>query len=64
VTYALVSTGYTLLHIKTEHVEAVRHLPLHHKEPFDRLLVAQARIEGMALMTSDRTLRLYDVELA
>lgn len=63
VTDALVSTGYTLLPIKAEHVEAVRHLPLHHKEPFDRLLVVQAQIEGMALMTSDRTLSQYDVEL-
>jgi PIN domain nuclease of toxin-antitoxin system len=64
VTDALVRTGYTLLPIKAEHVEAVRHLPFHHREPFDRLLVVQARIEGMRLMTSDRTLGLYGVALA
>jgi len=61
---ALVDSGYILLPIRVEHVEAVRDLPLHHREPFDRLLVAQARTEGLALISSDRQLAAYDVELA
>jgi PIN domain nuclease of toxin-antitoxin system len=42
-------------------VEAGR-LPWHHKDPFDRLIVAQARCEGLTLVTSDHILRQYDVQ--
>jgi PIN domain nuclease of toxin-antitoxin system len=38
-------------------------LPMHHRDPFDRVLIAQARIEGVPLMTSDKTFRSYAVEL-
>lgn len=38
-------------------------LPLHHKDPFDRILVAQARYEDLTLVTSDRTLSSYDVRM-
>ena len=38
-------------------------LPLHHKDPFDRLLVAQARAEGLILVTADRMLSQYDVRI-
>lgn len=61
---ALIDTGYILLPIKVEHVEAVRHLPLHHGEPFDRLIIAQAQIEGMTLVSSDGDFPKYDVRLA
>lgn len=43
-------------------IEAVQ-LPFHHRDPFDRMLVAQARIERLTLVTSDRTLQRYDVPL-
>lgn len=48
-----------------EHVHAleVAALPLHHRDPFDRLLVAQARVEGLPLLTADRRLEPYEVEL-
>ncbi len=36
-------------------------LPRHHQDPFDRLLIAQARLEGLTLVTADRTLNRYDV---
>lgn len=36
-------------------------LPLHHRDPFDRMLVAQAQVEGLVLVTPDATLRRYDV---
>jgi PIN domain nuclease of toxin-antitoxin system len=38
-------------------------LPRHHRDPFDRLLVAQAQLENLALVTSDVELRAYDVEI-
>ena len=61
---ALIATGYQILPIKIEHAEAVRFLPLHHRDPFDRLLIAQARIEGMTLMATNRKFSRYDVALA
>jgi PIN domain nuclease of toxin-antitoxin system len=38
-------------------------LPLHHRDPFDRVLVAQAQAEGLVLVTHDRRLQPYDVEI-
>ncbi len=43
--------------------EAAARLPLYHRDPFDRMLVAQARSEGLVLVTSDAELRYYDVEI-
>jgi PIN domain nuclease of toxin-antitoxin system len=39
-------------------------LPFHHRDPFDRLLVAQARLEGMTLVSRDRTLKDYGISIA
>jgi len=39
-------------------------VPMHHRDPFDRLLIAQARAEGMALATSDDQIRKYRVPMA
>ena len=49
--------------VRLAHVVAVAELPLHHRDPFDRILVAQARIEGCSLMTADAALADYDVPL-
>ena len=51
--------GYQLLAIESEHVVAVSELPNHHQDPFDRLLVAQALVEPMRLMTHDATVARY-----
>jgi PIN domain nuclease of toxin-antitoxin system len=51
--------GYRELAITGEHAIAVETLPLLHKDPFDRLLLAQARVEGMTLLTVDRQLGEY-----
>jgi PIN domain nuclease of toxin-antitoxin system len=51
--------GYALLAIKPEHAVRVEDLPSIHNDPFDRLLVAQARLEPMTLMTSDRLVGQY-----
>jgi PIN domain nuclease of toxin-antitoxin system len=45
--------GYRLLSIEPEHAVAVEQLPLHHQDPFDRLLVAQALTEPLRLLTHD-----------
>ena len=51
--------GYRELPVTGEHGIAVETLPLLHKDPFDRLLLAQARIEGMILLTKDLQLAEY-----
>ena len=51
------------LPIKIGHILRGGSLPLHHRDPFDRLLVAQAQIEGLTLVTADARLNAYDVPL-
>ena len=47
--------------ILTRHAIEAGTLPLHHRDPFDRMLIAQARLEGMKVVTVDRVFTLYDV---
>lgn len=54
--------GFTLLDIKMHHVQALIHLPYHHRDPFDRLLISQALTDGYCIVTSDRTIHSYDVD--
>jgi len=49
------------LPIDSRHAALVRVLPFHHRDPFDRMLVAQAIIEGMSLVTRDRKIAAYPV---
>jgi PIN domain nuclease of toxin-antitoxin system len=51
------------LPVALEHAVRVSTLPFHHSDPFDRLLIAQAQIEQVPLMTADEQLLPYDVEL-
>ena len=51
--------GYHLLAIEPEHAAAVEGLPGHHQDPFDRLLVAQALVEPMRLLTHDAMVAQY-----
>lgn len=53
----------TQLPITVEHAEAVAALPLHHRDPFDRLLIAQAQLEGLTIVTRDAEFAQYDVSL-
>jgi PIN domain nuclease of toxin-antitoxin system len=55
------ASNFDLLPITAEHAELAGALPLHHTDPFDRMLVAQARIEGLVLLTQDRKLLPYGV---
>lgn len=53
--------GFTELAIEVEHAVASAGLPRHHGDPFDRLLIAQARLEDLTLVTSDPEILGYDV---
>ena len=55
----LLRAGYQELLISSGHAIAVASLPLLHRDPFDRLLVTQARAEGLVLLTADATLARY-----
>jgi PIN domain nuclease of toxin-antitoxin system len=56
-------SAFTELGFTLRHGSAMRELPLHHKDPFDRMLVAQARVEGLTLVTADRAMSAYDVPI-
>ena len=56
--------GFRLLPITLAHIGLVELLPLRHRDPFDRLLVAQARIEGLTLVSRDVTLKEYGISIA
>lgn len=49
--------------ITNEHAFTAGQLPMHHKDPFDRMLVAQARIESLGIVTNDPILKRYDVDV-
>ena len=53
--------GFTHLPLTFRHAEEAGNLPMHHRDPFDRFLVAQAQIEGLVVVTRDAHIRLYDV---
>lgn len=57
------ASGFEKLFLTFSHVEGAAGLPLHHRDPFDRLLVAQARSERLVLVTHDRLLAPYEVEI-
>ena len=57
----LVGAGVQPLAVSVEHAAAVQALPWHHRDPFDRMLVAQAGVEGAALVSRDDALRAYGV---
>ncbi len=56
-------TGVVPLPVLHRHALRVATLPRKHGDPFDRLLVAQAQIEDLAILTADRSFRLYDVRV-
>lgn len=60
----LLDGGAVPLPISIDHARAVRSLPWHHRDPFDRLLVAQANIENAVLISNDERLRRYGVRVA
>ena len=58
----LEAEGFVSLPITAAHAESAPTLPAHHRDPFDRMLVAQAQLETLVLVTADQLLDSYDVE--
>lgn len=56
--------GFQTLGIAPVHIDRVRTLPLHHRDPFDRMLIAQSISEAVPIMTVDKRFAAYDVTIA
>lgn len=61
--FDVAADGFRELPIRGAHARAAGELPPHHKDPFDRMLVAQAQVEGLALVTVDEVFRKYAVKI-
>ena len=59
----MASSGVLALPVEHSHALQVGHLPPHHRDPFDRLLIAQAQLEKLALLTADRQFEPYDINI-
>ena len=57
-------SGFLILDVVLDHILALEKLPFHHQDPFDRLLVAQARAENLVFVTDDRKIKQYDLKIA
>ncbi len=55
--------GFEPLAITFAHAQSAGSLPPHHRDPFDRMLIAQARLESLTIVTVDRAFTRYDVDL-
>jgi PIN domain nuclease of toxin-antitoxin system len=55
--------GFELLSLDVNHIVAAEQLPLHHRDPFDRILIAQASVEGATLVTRDPDMALYQTPI-
>ena len=60
----LSSNQFQILETKFCHYEVLQSLPFHHQDPFDRLIIAQAKAEDYILITNDNRFKLYDVRWA
>ena len=60
---AVVQSGFEELPVRLHHAEVVALLPWYHRDPFDRMLAAQALAEGLTLVTRDRAFRPYGVKV-
>lgn len=56
-------SGFAMLPISADHAIAASLLPLHHRDPFDRMLIGQARVDRLTVMTRDRAFAAYDVSV-
>jgi PIN domain nuclease of toxin-antitoxin system len=57
------TSGLRVLNLSAAHCLAVAELPMHHRDPFDRLLIAQALTEGLGLVTADRRFAEYSIRV-
>ena len=54
---------FQLLPVTLSHIIAQANLPLHHRDPFDRMLIVQAQAEGLTLVTRDKTIPQYAIDI-
>jgi PIN domain nuclease of toxin-antitoxin system len=59
---AIDKNGFSYLHIETKHTSVLTTLPFHHKDPFDRLLIAQAMVEAIPIVSNDSVLDAYPIK--
>jgi PIN domain nuclease of toxin-antitoxin system len=57
------AAGLTWLPITALHGQAAAHLPLHHRDPFDRMIIAQAQLESCSVVSRDSTFALYPIAI-
>jgi PIN domain nuclease of toxin-antitoxin system len=62
-TDAIDDLALTVLPISMSHVQRIRHLPFHHRDPFDRMMIAQAIEDGLTIVTRDRIFAAYGVRV-
>jgi PIN domain nuclease of toxin-antitoxin system len=60
---AAADSGFVELPVTFQHATCVASLPLHHRDPFDRLLAAQSEVEGLTLITRDPAFEPYGVQI-
>lgn len=60
----VIQVGHDFLAIEPDHARAAGALPPYHSDPFDRMLVAQAQLEGLTILSVDKALAAYEVNLA
>lgn len=60
--HQLLINGFEIFEIKFDHVAKVIQLPFHHRDPFDRLLIAQSQVEQMPVISADSVFDLYLVQ--
>ena len=58
----VLGNGIHLLTLKKEHIYTLTKLPFHHRDPFDRLLISQAKHEELVLLTADKAFKHYDIK--
>ncbi len=52
-----------ILPLQIEHIGHLKNLPFHHRDPFDRIIISQAIVEGFSLLTDDEAFKQYDVSI-
>jgi PIN domain nuclease of toxin-antitoxin system len=59
----ILDNGILLLPIKKEHIFPLVKVPFHHRDPFDRLIISQAQVEDLTILTADTIFKKYEVKL-
>jgi PIN domain nuclease of toxin-antitoxin system len=62
ITQQISINDFTVLDIKISHITAITQLPLHHRDPFDRMLIAQAMVESMPILSADTIFDAYPIK--